>query len=83
MPQIYKNKEIWSITRSKKQLQTAIQGIIGVIDQSSRQSTEKVAEMKGMVTTTIEIGTDQGENICRKLSIRGDQGQIKECHVEN
>ena len=49
-------------------VQTAIQDkIIGVIDAEEilegivGRVVEKVTEMKGMVTTTIEIGTDPGE----------------------
>ena len=48
-------------------VQTAIQDrIIGVIDSEeileeiTDRVVEKVTEMKGMVTTTVEIGTDQG-----------------------
>ena len=48
-------------------VQTAIQDkIMGVIDledileEIADRIVEKVTEMKGMVTTTIEIGTDQG-----------------------
>ena len=48
-------------------VQTAIQGkTIGVIDleeileEIADRVVEKVIEMKGIVTTTIEIGTDQG-----------------------
>ena len=41
-------------------LEETLEGIIGKI-------VEKGTETKGMVTTTIEIGIDQGENICRKL----------------
>ena len=55
------------MTETGAMVQTAIQDrIIGVIDleeileEIAGRVVEKVTEMKGMVTTTIEIGTDQG-----------------------
>ena len=55
-------------------LQTVIQGkIIGVIDleeileEIADRVIEKVTEMKGMVTTTIEIGTDQGSEPLQEI----------------
>ena len=51
------------MTETGAMVQTAIQGrIIGAIDleEIAGRVVEKVTEMKGMVTTTIEIGTDQG-----------------------
>ena len=55
------------MTETGAMVQTAIQGkIISVIDleeileEIAGRLVEKVTEMKGMVTTTIEIGTDLG-----------------------
>ena len=55
------------MTETGVMVQTAIQDkIIGVIDseeileETADRVVDNVTEMKGMVTTTIEIGTDQG-----------------------
>ena len=55
------------MTETEAMVQTAIQDrIIGVVDleeisgEIAGRIVEKVTEMKGMVTTIIEIGTDQG-----------------------
>ena len=58
------------MTETGAMVQTAIQDrIIGVIDleeileEMVGRVVEMVTEMKGMVTTTIEIGTDQGREL--------------------